>query len=224
MPFAENTVILFSESLFMLPLTAIFLSERTSAKSVCATLIGFLGLIIMYRPNATNINLTAIVPTLAAILFSVMNVMMKKMVDNKENDLTMLFYFALYATVLSGAIVPFFWTTPNFREFVLLFFLGIGANVIQLFVFLAYRATSASNVSQVRYIELPFAILFGFLFFGEIPDSAAFFGAFLIIIGTIIASYFNKSLPSQKPRIAYNTSLKKFLPYFKIFFVPKKFK
>lgn len=189
MPLAENTTILFSEALFMLPLAAIFLKEKISKTTIIATLVGFSGLILMFRPKADNINILAIVPTIAALLFAIMNIMIKKMIDAKENALTMLFYFGLYTTMISGAIVPFYWVTPNLNELLLILLLGAGANLIQLFIFLAYRAASASDISPVRYSELPFAIIFGFLFFGQIPDAITIAGAALIIIGTFISSY-----------------------------------
>ncbi len=188
MPLAENTTVLFSEALFMLPLATIFLREKISKTSICATILGFSGLIIMFRPRAENINILAFIPTCAALLFAVMNIMIKKMVDHKENTLTMLFYFGLYTTLISAVVVPMYWNMPTLKEFCLIFLLGIGANLIQLFIFLAYRATTASAISPVRYIELPFAILFGFVFFNQIPDSITLLGATLIISGTFIAS------------------------------------
>ena len=192
MPLAENTTILFSEALFMLPLTALFLGEKINNTSIIATIIGFIGLLIMFRPKAENINILAIIPTCAAFLFATMNIMIKKMIDNHENTLTMLFYFGLYTTIISVVFVPFFWITPNLHELLLIFLLGLGANLIQLFIFLAYRATTASNISPIRYIELPFAILFGLAFFGQIPNATTIFGSILIITGTIIASYAKK--------------------------------
>ena len=188
MPMAENTTILFSEALFMLPLASYFLKEKVSSKSWIATIIGFTGLVIMYRPSAASLNLKAIVPTFAALLFAISSIMIKKMIDKRENTLTMLFYFGLYTTILSGIFVPFYWETPNFRELWLILLLGFGANLIQLFLFLAYRATTASNISPIRYVELPFAILFGFAFFNQIPEVAALIGAALIIIGTFVSS------------------------------------
>lgn len=188
MPLAENTTILFSEALFMLPLAAIFLKENVSARTILATIIGFSGLILMFRPRAENINLLAFIPTCAAFLFAIMNIIIKKMIDNKENTLTMLFYFGFYTTLISAMIVPMYWITPNLKELGLIFLLGIGANLIQLFIFLAYRATTASAISPVRYSELPFAVLFGFIFFNQIPDLTTFTGSALIISGTFIAS------------------------------------
>lgn len=189
MPLAENTTILFSEALFMLPMAIIILREKVSLRSWLATGIGFVGLIIMFRPSLDNFNILAIFPTIAAFLFAVMSVMIKIMVDKKENNLTMLFYFAIYTTFISAIFVPFFWLTPTLKEICLLVILGIGANLIQLCLFLAYRATTASTISPIRYAELPFAVLFGFAIFGQIPDTIAIIGAALIIIGTCLNSF-----------------------------------
>ena len=188
MPLAENTTIMYSQALFMLPLAFFFLSEKISTKSWIATIIGFVGLIIMFRPSSSNFNITALAPTTAAILFAISSIMIKKMVDKKENNLTMLFYFGLYTTILSGIFVPFYWITPNFYEISLILLLGLGANLIQLFLFLAYRATTASAISPVQYVELPFSVIFGFIFFGQLPDAIAFIGAGLIVAGTFIVS------------------------------------
>lgn len=187
-PLAENTIILFSEALFLLPLSVIFLKEKVSKSAILATIIGFLGLLIMFKPKATNINILAIIPTIAAFLFAIMDIMIKQMINKKENTLTMLFYFGLYTTIISGIFIPKVWITPTTYELLLIFLLGIGANLIQLFIFLTYRATDASNIAPTRYIELLFSISFGFLFFNQIPKLLDIAGALCIIIGTFILS------------------------------------
>lgn len=187
-PLAENTTILFSESLFLLPLSAIFLNEKVSKKAILATIIGFIGLLIMFKPKSDNIDFLAVIPTTAAFLFAVMDIMIKNMISKKENTLTMLFYFGLYTTIIAGIFVPKIWITPTSSELLLIFLLGIGANLIQLFIFLAYRATEASNMAATRYIELLFSIIFGFVVFNQIPKPMDIIGALFIIIGTFILS------------------------------------
>ncbi len=190
-PLSENTIILFSESLFLLPLSAIFLKEKVNNKAIFATIIGFIGLLIIFKPKTSNINLLAIIPTIAAFLFAIMDIIIKQMVNKKENTLTMLFYFGLYTTIIAGIFVPKIWITPTTYELLLIFLLGIGANLIQLFIFLAYRATDASNMAPIRYTELLFSILFGFLFFNQIPKLSDIAGALFIILGTFILSKSN---------------------------------
>jgi S-adenosylmethionine uptake transporter len=143
----------------------------------------------MCRPKAGNINMLAVIPAVAAMLFAIMNIMIKRMIDSREHTLTMLFYFGLYTTLLSGMFVPSCWVMPNMHELWLIILLGLGANVIQLFIFLAYKATTASVISPIRYVELPFAVLCGLVFFGQIPETASIVGALLIIAGSAVASH-----------------------------------
>jgi S-adenosylmethionine uptake transporter len=187
-PLAENTTILFSDTLFMLPLASIFLGEKIGTKCWVATTFGMLGIVIMYRPTAEHLNYYAIIPTTAALLFAIMNIMIKKMVDKKEDDMKMLFYFGFYTTVLMIPFVPLYWERPSGQEILLLIALGIGSNLIQLFLFLAYRATRASVISPIRYAELPIAIAFGYFFFSQIPDINAIIGALIIIATTYMMS------------------------------------
>lgn len=188
MPLAENASILFSEAIFMLPMSAIFLREKIIYRTLFATVIGVIGLLIIFKPSSNNFNINALIPTAAALLFSVQNIMIKKMVDSKENNMIMLYYFGLYTMLISGIFVPSVWLTPTIHELFLLILLGCGANLLQLFMFLAYRATSAANLSPLRYTELIFSVILGYLFFDEIPTLTVIAGAIFIVCGTCVAS------------------------------------
>jgi S-adenosylmethionine uptake transporter len=188
MPIAENATLLFSDTFFTLILARIFLGERARSQSWIAIVVGLVGVIVMFRPSSENLNIAAIIPIVASLIFAIMNIMIKRMVNTSEHTLTMLFYFGLYTTILSGIFVPFYWATPNLLEVILLFLLGCGANLIQTFVFLAFRATDASNVSPLRYTELLFSAILGFVIFGQTPEVEMIIGATLIIIGAAISS------------------------------------
>lgn len=188
MPLVEHSSIMFSQALFTILLSIIFLKEKVGVRTYLATVMGFCGVLLMFRPSAEKINICAFVPTMAAILLAVSNIIIKKMVDKKENNWTMLLYFGLYTTLIAIIFVPFFWKMPNSYEILLLLCLGLGANLMQLFIFLAYRATTVSSISHVSYIEILFATFFGFLFFGEVPEKIVYVSVALIVFGIVIAS------------------------------------
>jgi drug/metabolite transporter (DMT)-like permease len=189
LPIAENTTILFSEAFFVLPLAAIFLKEKMSFKNLMATIIGFAGIIIMFRPSVDNFNLGAGVPLLASVSFAIMSVLLKKMVNKQENNLTIIFYFGLYSSLTLLLFLPFHHIClPNLRQIGLMFLLGCGGSCLQCCVFMAFRSISATALSSIRYIELPFSAAWGYLFFSEMMDKVAIFGTIFIIMGAILAS------------------------------------
>lgn len=183
MPLSENTTIMFAEPLFFLPLAVIMLREKVDASRWLATMIGFVGLMIILRPGTDAFRLVALVPVTAAILFAFLNIMAKKMVSD-EHSLTLLFYFGLGTTSVAAVPLFFIWETPTLSELLLLVMLGVGANLIQVCLFRAFSATDASALAPFRYVEFIFSALFGFVLFSQIPTIWTFGGAALIIVST----------------------------------------
>lgn len=188
MPLNENTIIMSSQPLFFLPFAALFLSERVDLSRLIATIIGFLGILVIVQPGAGTFRVEALVPIAAAIQFALLDILAKKMVTT-ENTYNMLFYFAFGTTVLSFFPAMYYWQTPCWMDIGLLVLLGIGANLIQVCLIRAFSATDASALTPFRYIDFVFALMFGFFLFAEIPTQWTLMGAMLIIAGTFFISY-----------------------------------
>lgn len=189
MPLSENTVIMFTEPLFFLPFAFLMLRERVDRARWFATLIGFLGILVIVQPGTVGFRPVALISVTGAVLFALLDIVAKKMVMREENTITMLFYFSLGTTLVGLIPLPFIWEPPSFAQLGLLFLLGIGANLIQVCLFYAFSATEASALMPFRYIEFVFSALVGFLFYAEIPTIMALIGTALIITGTFYISY-----------------------------------
>jgi S-adenosylmethionine uptake transporter len=197
MPLSENTSIMFSQPLFFLPLAVLLLKEKVDLPRWMATIIGFLGLILILQPGTDTFKLVGLVSVAAALQFALLDILAKKMVST-ENTYSMLFYFAFGTTL--GALIPalYFWQTPTMVELGLLVLLGIGANLIQVCLIRAFSATDASALMPFRYVEFIFSALFGYLFFTEVPAQSILFGAALIIAATFYLSYYESKKESRK--------------------------
>lgn len=189
MPLNENTSIMFAQPLFFLPLAVFLLRERVDAPRWIATIVGFLGLIIILQPGVDTFKWVALVPIAAAVQFALLDILAKKMVAT-ESTYNMLFYFAFGTTVCAALPAFYFWQTPNLYELGLLVLLGIGANLIQVCIIRAFTATDASALMPFRYVEFIFTSLVGFMLFAEIPTVITLFGVVLIIAGTAYLSYY----------------------------------
>ena len=189
MPLSENTTIMFSQPLFFLPLAVLFLNEKIRISRWVATLIGFIGLILIIQPGTQAFQMVAFVPMLAALFFALLDILAKKMVST-ENTYNMLFYFAFGTTVCAFVPALFMWITPTPLEFLYLVLLGLGANLIQVCLIRAFSATDASGLMPFRYVEFIFSSVVGFLLFAEIPSGRLFLGAPLIIAGALFITYY----------------------------------
>jgi S-adenosylmethionine uptake transporter len=189
MPLNENTSIMFAQPLFFLSLAVFLLKERVDAPRWIATLIGFIGLIIVLQPGVDTFHWVALVPVAAALQFALLDIMAKKMVAT-ESTYNMLFYFAFGTTLCALIPALYFWKPPSLEELGLLVLLGIGANLIQLCLIRAFTATDASALMPFRYVEFIFTSLAGFFLFSEIPTQITLLGVVFIIAGTAYLSYY----------------------------------
>lgn len=190
-PLSQNTAITFVQPLFFLPMAALFLKEKIGYSRVFATILGFLGLIYLIQPGSSGFNAYSLIPIIATFIFAILDVMTKKMVAT-ETTLTLLFYFGLGSSLLTFPFAMYSFMMPTFFDLFLLLCLGVGANLIQVFLFLAFKATDASALAPFRYVEFLFSLLFGFIFFSQVPSTHIFIGAGLIILSNFYVAYMER--------------------------------
>lgn len=184
--------------LFILPMTSIFLNERVGWPRSIATIFGFLGVLIIIWPNnialsfnTESFNFGIITLITAALLFALSDIINKKMTLG-ENSLAMLFYFALGTTLAGFIPTVYVWKTPYLQEFFYLFLLGIGGNLILYCLLKAFAVADVSALSPYRYIELLFAIVFGYIIFEETPKIHTFLGIAIIVCSTFMITVYEK--------------------------------
>ena len=192
LPLAEVVIILWTIPLFSLILSKIFLGESVTSFRWIATLIGFIGLTVITTLSSDNefrFNILYCIPIGAAFLFALQDILIKKMVKAEEGRVTMLFYFALITSIVTFPTACKVWLTPTPFELAMLFFLGLGGNLIQYFIFKAFSLVDVSAVAPYRYLELLISACFAFIFFLEIPGKNVYAGALILIPCTFYLGY-----------------------------------
>jgi len=189
MPFSANETIMFTQPFIFLILAYFILKEHVTKHRWIATLIGFIGLLIVMRPGTEMFRWTAMTPLLAAASFALLDMFATKMI-RADRDITLMFYFAIGTMICTLVPLFFVWQTPTIKQLLWLACLGLGGNLIQVCIYRAFSATEASGLMPFRYVSLLTASLAEFMFFGVIPTSNVLVGAIVIIAAAIyIATY-----------------------------------
>jgi S-adenosylmethionine uptake transporter len=188
-PISVVTLLSFTIPLFVLILALFFLKENVGWQRWLATIIGFLGIILVLNPGDVSFNPASLLLLLSTSLFAILDILNKKFVI-KETTLSMLFFSALVTTVFAFIPALYVWKVPTLKEIVLLFILGGGANLILLFILKAFACIDASAVAPFRYIELILSSIVGYFIFNEIPSSNIYIGALLIVPSTFFIIYY----------------------------------
>lgn len=180
LPLATAAVLGFTVPLFTLPLAFIFLGESIHWSRWIATVVGFGGISIVLIPTAFHFSWFTFALTGAAFFFALLDIINKKVVA-RDNLISMLFYSALATTILSACPACLSWKMPTFQQFCLLIASGIGANLIIYCLLKAFQASEASLLAPFRYFEFILSIIFGYIFFQELPTFYTLLGAAIII-------------------------------------------
>ena len=169
-------------------LSAIILKEKVNLKTWIAIFFGFLGVLIIMRPGFSIFDPKSLIPLGAAFFLSLYQIVTRK-VSEYDSAETSLFYTSIIGIILMVFITPFYW--QPIQSFSYLLFLGIGA-FFSLGIYLqiiALTYAKASVVQPFHYTLILWAIIFGFIFYSDLPDIATLVGAIIITFSGIYVLY-----------------------------------
>lgn len=188
MPLSDAVCIHFSETFIMTAISAWILKEKVGLNSWLAVAVGFLGVLIVFRPTGDILNIGAIFGIVFAIADALYMLNVRKLTNN-HSPIAVVLYFEITLSVISGCTLPWFWITPEAEHLVKLVLLGVGGGIGIYMVTLAYHYARTSVVAPMIYSALLWNTLLGYLLFDEVPDTVFFIGAPLILLSGLYITY-----------------------------------
>jgi drug/metabolite transporter (DMT)-like permease len=176
----DATAFTFAAPLFMTALSALMLGEFVGRHRWGAVIVGFIGVLIMVRPEPGHMNVAGVAFALAAALGSALAMVQIRQIATTEKGATIVFYFTLAGTVvgLAGSLVH--WVTPDPETLGVLIVGGLIGGVGQLLLTEAIRVAPVGVVAPFDYSQLIWAAILGFLVWGELPHAATIAGALVV--------------------------------------------
>lgn len=182
MPLGDVVAIAMSGPIFMTALSVPLLGERVGRRRWTAVVIGFLGVLVMTRPGAGVLDPGALLALSGAVFYALAMVAIRKL-SRHEHPTTIVFYFTLFSTVVSGASLPFGqWVTPaGWVELGMLVAIGLIGGFAQFAMTHAFRLAPVAIVAPFDYLAVVFAMGLGYLVWGDVPDFWIVTGAAIVI-------------------------------------------
>ena len=186
---ADATAIYYAAPLIATALSVMVLRERVSVQRWGAVVVGFVGMLIILQPEANlGLSLGAVYITMGMVLYATLMIINRSM-GASETTTSMVLYAVISETIVMGALAPFFWTPMSLFDALHMAALGL---VITLGIFAftrAYMMAPVATVAPFDYTALIWAVLFGFMFWGELPALAVWLGAGLILMCGLYVLY-----------------------------------
>ena len=162
----------------------IFLKEKISPKIWIVIFIGFFGVLVVMRPGLSVFDPMSLIPLAAAFFLSLYQIVTRKVSEYDKNE-TSLFYSGITGITLMGFVSLFFWENITINFFPLFIGVGIFYSFGFYFQIIALSKARASLIQPFHYTLIFWAIIFGYFFYGDIPDVFTVIGALIIAISGI---------------------------------------
>jgi drug/metabolite transporter (DMT)-like permease len=181
LPIGNATAINMATPLFITLFAVIAFGERVGAGRWLAVATGFLGVLLIVQPSGDAFNAYALL-CLAGTLLHAARDLTTRVIAPSIPSILVTVSTAVAVTVLSGAIAAFqAWKPVAAGQYALLaaasVFLGGGYFLLTV----AMRGGEMSLIAPFRYTGLLFALLLGFLVWGDVPNAWAWAGIALLV-------------------------------------------
>lgn len=179
---ADANIIFFASPLLLTALSHFVLREKMVAGRWIAAIIGFVGVAVVMRPTAEVFQLAVLLPLATAVL-SAFSHMTTPLVARTEDPTITLYYSGLFGSLALTAVQPWFWVSPSPQYWVLLAAMGPIGIAGSFMTMRAFQYAPASLLSPLLFGYLVWALFYGWLVFGEVPDAITWLGSALVITG-----------------------------------------
>jgi len=179
LPLADVITYYLACPIFVTALSAIVLREHVGWRRWTAVLIGFCGVLIALRPSAQTVSWPAMIALGGSLSFALLMLITRSLRATPD---IVLASSQFAGTFLLGAVLsPFGWVTPSLGSLVLFAAAGSISVGALLCVNRSLKLAPASVVVPYQYSMIVWAVLFGYVVFGDVPSSATIVGAAIII-------------------------------------------
>ena len=199
MPIANATAILQALPLAVTLTGAVFLSERVGWRRYFAIAVGFIGMLMVVRPGSDGFNEYSVY-AIIAVLFIVMRDLSTRRLSAAVPSLSVSLLTSIAVMVVGGLLsLTEEWQPVTTESVSLLAMASLFIIFGYLFSVMTMRVGDISFSSPFRYTILIWAIILGFVVFGDIPDTWTILGS-LIIVGTGVYTLYRERYVIRRMR------------------------
>lgn len=181
LPLADAIAAAFTGPLFVTAMAPVVLGERVGWRRWLAVLVGFAGVIFMVRPGSDAIQWAILFP-LGAAMFGGMRDLITRRISRSETSVAVLLVTTSVVMLAGLTTAPFGWKAIDVTHLWTFAASGLLIAGAHYQMIEAFRQGEAALVAPFKYSSVLWAVLFGFLLFGELPDLWTISGAAIVCL------------------------------------------
>lgn len=194
-PLADVTAYGFTKAFFVVILAWLILGERIYKRRVIPICIGFFGTLILLRPGFA-MEPGALIGLLAAVFMALVVIMIAKL-GRSEPYWTVMFYFGLVSTLIAAGPAIAVWRPLDGAQLGMLAAIAASGVAAQTLMLRGFSIGETTSMVNFEYVQLLYAMLYGIMIFGDLPDAWTLTGSLIIVLS---ASYVARRERAPAPR------------------------
>jgi len=196
MPLASAVTIQFLSPIFTTILGIFVVREKVKPWQWAFFAIAFGGVLVIEGFDPRVSAFFGVMGIISALFSGFTYNLIRKM-GTSEHPLVIVFYFPLVTLPVTGIYCYFFWVNPIGMEWLLLILIGVMTQFAQYFMTMAYQNEELSKVAPLKYFGVLYAIILGYVFFGETFNWLTYTGMIMVIVGVILNVWYKQRLTSR---------------------------
>ncbi len=203
-PLADMTAISFTAPLFSMVGAAVFLREPMRWERWVAVGMGFFGILLVLGPKLSgsggiyNLIMLASAPIFAA------SALITKRMTGYESPSVIVVWQSITVALYSLPLALLHWQTPTLLQTFVCLLSGLMGAIGHYFMTRSFVATDLSATQAVKFLELLWAVLLGWLIFGDVSTESTLIGGAVICASTLWvahreARHSRRALPELPP-------------------------
>ncbi len=183
MPIAGAVAINFSAPLFATLFAALWLKEKVGRARGAALIVGFLGVLLVALPGADSFRIGALFAIGNAVLYGSVTAAVRGMTTTESTETLTMYQMLFMAGFFLAALPLFGFGWPTGQDAAAMVGAGVFNGFGQYWWTRALSLAPPAAVGPFYYFTLVWAMILGFVFWGDVPTIALLAGS-AIVVGT----------------------------------------
>ena len=195
-PMVQVQALAFTAPLFTTVLAAVLLKETVRIRRWMATLVGFIGALIIIRPGIQSIDTGALLTLGSAAVWAFTMIIIKQL-SRTDSAFTITAYMVILMTPMSLIAAVPVWSWPNLEQLGWLAACGVTGTIAQFFMAQAFRSADTSVVLPLDFLKVVWGALIAWLWFSELVGIWTWVGAVVIFTGATYIAFRERALEKE---------------------------
>jgi len=197
LPLADATVIFFSSTFMITLLSSLALGEQVGPKRWAAVVLGFIGVLVAIEPTGEGDWISYGYCLLGSLSYAVLFIA-GRWLSKTETVISLVFFFNLSLAVFATGLASSQWIPLQTSDYAPLLLFTLLAMVGHICITQAFSRADAALIAPLEYTALIWAVLWGYVIWGDVPSTRVWLGSGIIIGCALFVLYRQQLKPAKR--------------------------